>query len=348
MLRAIFGFDHCLKYTSPAAGATFADWWSANSWDGAALGTNLNQCAIDQDGWLGAYTNNTNQIVTFSAKGYVPVNPTKITLGFRIKTLVVYGGGHSIVHLGSVDYPVDIGCYLFLAGSSGAPWLTGVGKEYYVELTYDFAAGTVAGLVDNVPLATFTAPAMAAVIKTAWAAGNGHFNFRLGSSTTGRYAIRDVYLLDAVAGDGMVGPIGPQRMFPVVPDVATGAGWAASSGGGTVLDALNAAPPSTTTANSPGDKTPLNLSLSTTAPSGTRIGAVSLGLNGYSLGDGVSISKVELTQGGTTLAAKFLPLQRGAQNFTPVGIYPKAPDGTAWTAANIDATAVKITPDTAV
>ena len=109
-----------------------------------------------------------------------------------------------------------------------------------------------------------------------------------------------------------------------------------------------AAPPSTVTANSPADKAPLNLSLKTTAPAGTRFGALSLGMHGYSQGDGVSVNKVEISQGGTTLAAKFIPLQRGAQNFAPVGIYPKAPDGTTWTVANVDATAVKITPDTAV
>lgn len=348
MLRAIYGFDHCLKYTNPAIGGTFADWWSTNSWDGAALGLNMQQCAIDQDGWLGAYTNSTNQIIPFITKGYVPVNPTKITIGFRIKMLAQYASSHSIIHLASGDSPQDIACYLFLAGLSGAPWLSVINKEYYVELTYDFAAGTVAGLVDSVAIASYTPPAMAAAIKTQWNAGNGCFNFRLGSSTTGRYAIKDVYLLDAVAGDGMVGPIGPQRMYPVIPDAAAGTAWTVSSGTGTVLDALLAAPPSTVTANSPADKAPLNLSLKTTAPAGTRFGALSLGMHGYSQGDGVSVNKVEISQGGTTLAAKFIPLQRGAQNFAPVGIYPKAPDGTTWTVANVDATAVKITPDTAV
>ena len=347
MLRAIFGFDHCLKYTNPAANATFADWWSANSWDGAGLGLNLNQCAVDQDGWLAAYTNNTNQIVTFSTKGYVPANPTKITIGFRIKTLVAYGNSHSIIHLGSLDSPQDLTTYLFLAGSSGAPWLTGIGKEFYAELTYDFAAGTVAGLIDGVAIAPYTPPALPAAIKTSWAAGNGLVNFRLGSSTTGRYAIKDVYLIDAVAGDGMVGPIGPQRMYPVVPDTAAGTGWTVSSGSGTVLDALLAAPPSTITANSPVNKAALTMSLKTLAPAGTKINAVSLGLNGNSLGDSPSVSKVELTQGSTTSAAKFVPLARGVQNFAPVGIYPKAPDGSAWTVSNIDATAIKLTPDTA-
>lgn len=347
MLRAIYGFDHCLKFPNPAAAGTFADWWSANSWDGAGLGLNLGQCAIDQDGWLGAYTNNTNQIVTFSLAGYVPANPTKLTIGFRIKTLVAYASSHSIIHLTAADTPQDIACYLFLAGSGSAPWLTGIGKEYYAEFTYDFAAGTVAGLIDGVAIAAYTPPAMAAANKAAWAAGNGLLNFRLGSSTSGRYAIRDVYVLDAVAGDGMTGPVGPQRMYPVIPDVATGTGWTVSSGVGTLLDALVAAPPSGVTANSPANKAPLTMSLKTTAPAGTKINAVSLGLNGYSQGDAASITKVEISQGATNLAAKFVPFQRGAQNFAPVGVYPKAPDGTAWSVSNIDATAIKLTPDTA-
>ena len=347
MLRAIHGFDHCLKFTNPAVNGTFTDWWSANSWYGAALGTNLNRMAVDQDGWVSGMSSSVDQIVPFALDGYVPANPTKVTFGFRIKTLSAYGNSHSIIHLGSTANPNDIGCYLFLAGPAGAPWLTGVGKEYYAELTYDFAAGTVAGFIDGVAIATYTPPALNATIKAAWMAGNGVVNFRLGNTLNARYAIKDVYVLDAVAGDGMTGPIGPQRMYPVFPDTATGAGWVPSTGSATLLDTLLAAPPATTTINSPADKTALNMSLKTTAPAGAKINAVVLGLNGLSLGDTASVSKVELIQGSATTGAKLAPLQRGAQNFAPVGIYPKAPDGTTWTVSNIDATAIKLTPDIA-
>ena len=348
MLRAIYGFDHCLKFTSPAVNATFADWWSANSWDGAALSANAARAAIDQDGWLGGYGSNIDQIITFNMTGYVPANPTKVTIGFRIKTLSAYAGQHSLVHLGSTTSPTDITTYLFMAGSAGAPWLGTAAAGYYAELTYDFVAGTVSAQIDGVAIANYTAAALSTAIKAAWAAGNGCVNFRLGNTLNARYAIKDVYILDAVAGDGMTTFIGPQRMYPVIPDSAAGAGWAVSAGSNTLLDTLLAAPPATTTVNSPADKTPLNMSLKTTAPAGTKITAVSLGLNGLSQGDNPSVSKVELSLGGTTLAAKFVPLQRAVQNFAPIGIYPKAPDGTTWTIANLDSTAIKLTPDTAV
>jgi hypothetical protein len=348
MLRAIFGTDLALKTTNPAvATVAFPDWWTLSGLPGAGQGTNIARCAIDQDGWLTAYSNGADQIVPIFLKGFVPNNPNKLTIGYRIRTAVAYTGSHSICHLTADTTPNDVACYMFLAGTAGAPWLTGVNTEYYVEHTYDFVTGVVSTLVNGAAIANYTAPAMVAGSKAAFVAGTGCLSFRLGTSAGGRYGIRDIYILDDVAGDGMTSPLGSQRMYPVQVDAAAGAGWVAA-GGGTIVDTLNAPYPSSNAVTSAADKTPLDTSLKHSIPVGFRINGVQLAIAGASLGDAASSTKVELTQGGTTLAAKFVSSPTGAATVAPVGLYTKAPDGTAWSLAKLDATAVKLTPDTAV
>lgn len=351
MLRAIIGTDLNLKTTNPAVGATFPDWWTLNNHYGPALGNNISRACVDQDGWISAMTNSIDTVVPFVMNGYVPANPNKVTFGFRIKTLAAYGGAHSIIHLSAPNVPNDLGCYLFLAGSQAAPWLSGVGTEYFAEFTYDFVAATVAGRITTTDgtvtnLATYTPPALNAGIKAQWLAGNGCFNFRLATSVGGRYAIRDIYVLDDVAGDGNVAPLGVQRTYPVIPDLATGTDWALSAGTGTLLDTLLALPPATTTINSPLNKNPLNLSMKTTAPVGSRITGIQLAVTGMSLGDSPSSQKVEVTQNGVTAPAKIASLAKGVLSVGTIGVMTRAPDGTAWDINKLDATAIKLTPDT--
>lgn len=348
MLRAIFGTDLALKTTNPTVGSvTYPDWWTLSGLPGAGQGTNIARMAIDQDGWIQAYTNSLDQILPIFLKGFVPNNPNKLTIGYRIRTAAAYSGSHSICHLAAESSPNDVSCYLFLAGTAGAPWLTGTLTEYYVEHTYDFVTGVTSTLVNGVAQANYTGPVMSAGTKAAFVAGTGCLTFRLGTSVGGRYGIRDLYILDDVAGDGMTGPIGAQRIYPVQLDVASGAGWIAA-GGGTIMDTLNAPFPSANAVLSPSDKTPLDTSLKHSIPAGSRINAVQLAVTGVSMGDASSTSKIEITQGGTTLPAKFVNSPTAAAAVTPVGLFQKAPDGTAWSLAKLDATAVKLTPDTAV
>lgn len=345
MLRAIFGTDLCLKVNAPAVNATFADWWTLFGNAGPAQGSNIARVAVDQDGWISAMYNSLEQVVPLFLNGLVPANPNKITIGYRLKTLAAYASLHSIISLTSVAAPNDFTTYLFAAGPGGAPWLTGIGTEYYVEHTYDFVAGTCVTLVNGVVAPAFTPPAMSGATKAAWVAGTGALMFRLGNAAAGRYAIRDIYVLDDVVGDGNVAPLGAQRMYPIQVDSAVGAGWTPSAGG-TVLDTLNAAPPAAAFVTSPPDKTPLVSSLKHSIPDGSRIAGIQLMLTGQSLGDAASVEKVEVSQNGTTLAPIFASVPKAAQATAALGVYSKAPDGTLWSLAKLDATAVKLTPDT--
>lgn len=347
MYRIGIGFDHCVKFNNPVAGTTFADWVTSCGYTGPSLGSSLTACGIDQDGWLGGYSTTLNQVVPLVLQGIVPPLSTKVTIGFRIKTLNAYGSSHSIIHLCSSASPADLTTYLFLAGAPGAPWLAGVGVEYHVELTYNFATGIVQGLVNGVAIPDYTPPALPAAIKAAWAAGTGAINFRLGNNLNARYAIRDITIVDDLAGDNIVGPVGPQRLYPLYTDDVQGPGWTATTGGQTLIQSLTAPLPATGRINSPVDKTPLQMSLKCDAPPGSRVTGISLAIGGVGLGDAPTTAKMELIQGGQTSQAKFVTLPRGTPGYGALmGTYAKAPDGLAWDLAKLDATTVKLTPDT--
>ena len=341
MLRAIYSFDHCPRTQSPVQGGVLV-----SPQVGIGQGILLPQpanVAVDQNGFIGGYRA-AESFVTIDLTGVLPPNQTKVTVGFRMLTLMVYASLHSLIHFAPASAGADTAGYLFGMGPT-APWSQTLNAESYVEVTYDFAAGSASVLVNGVPAVFGQGPALSAATKAAFAAGTGAINFRLASSATFRYAIRDIYVVDDVAGDGMVGPIGPQKMFPIILDAADGAGWTAS-GAATPLDVLNTALPGNPYTSSPADKTPLVTSLKTTAPLGSRVNAVSLSLSGTSVGDGPSTSKIELSQGGQTLTPKFVVVQRAITYAAPIGIFPKAPDGATWDLAKIDATTLKLTPDT--
>jgi hypothetical protein len=301
--------------------------------------------AVDQNGFLGSYRSVASYI-GFDLTGILPANPTKITIGFRLNCLAAIASLHSLIHFHVGGTTPDVGGYLIALGVGGS-WTPLLGVEVYAELTYDFVAYTSTLKVDGVNQPVVQGPALSAAVKAAFTAGTGMLTFRLSDSSPFRYAIRDIYIVDVVAGDGMIAPLGPQRMYPITLDAAAGAGWTPSAGG-TVQDTINAALPAAPYVASPADKTPLVTSLKTTAPDGTRVNAVSLLLSGTSTGDAASISKIEISQGGSNAPVKFIPVGRTTTYGAQIGIYPKAPDGTMWDIAKIDATTLKLTPDTSV
>lgn len=343
MLRGIYGFDHCAKTQSPVLNGVLV---SPEVGMGQQITfTAPTSLAVDQNGFLGSYRS-VDSYVGFNLTGILPPNPTKVTIGFRLNSFITPGALHSLIHFHSSAAPPDVGGYLISMGVSGS-WFPAAGTEVYAEVTYDFATNTVSALVNGLNQPIVPGPALSGAILAAFAAGTGMVSFRLSSGTVGRYAIRDIYIVDAVSGDGMTAPLGAQKLFPVFLDAADGAGWTAS-GAATPLDVLNTALPANPYATSPSDKTPLVTSLKSTIPAGSRIKAVSLSLSGTSIGDVAAINKVEVSQGGTTLAAKFVPVAKTITYGAPIGVYLKAPDGGAWDLAKLDATTVKLTPDTAV
>lgn len=347
MFRAMYAFDHCVKTAAPAVGAGNNNPAVGFGYPNATLLLPTSM-AVDNAGFLCGYGNSANVNVGFDMTGIVPPNPTKVTFGFRVKTINVYGSSHAMISFAPVATPNDTSNYMVLLGNSGSPWLPTLNNEAYIELTYDFVAFTASMQVNGNPVTIVQGPAPTAAMKSAFVSGSWCFNLVLTNTLNARYGYRDIYVLDAVAGEGGVAPLGPQRHFPVQLDTADGVGWNPSVNGTPLLDVLNAALPANPYITSPTDRTPLVASLKTTAPAGSRISAVSLSLSGTSIGDVAAINKVEVSQGGTTLAAKFVPVAKTITYGAPIGVYLKAPDGGAWDLAKLDATTVKLTPDTAV
>lgn len=344
MLRGIYGFDHLPKTPAPALNGVMTAFAAYLGYQATVL--TPTSIGVDPDGFIGSYAVAAAN-VGFDLTGVVPANPTKVTFGFRLKVLAIYAGAHGLLYMTTAAAPNDVSYYPCIFSAGAAPWTQVVGKETYVELTYDFVAFTCTILADGVSQTVTQGNALGAAVKAAIVAGTFAINFQLSNALGSRYAIRDFYIVDAVAGDGMVGPLGPQRMFPISLDAADGAGWTPSAGGANI-DTLSAALPAAAYVTSAADKTPLVTSLKTTAPAGSRVNGVSLVLSGTSAGDAPSISKIEISQGGSNAPVKFVPVQKTATYGAQIGLYPKAPDGTAWDITKIDATALKLTPDTVV
>lgn len=344
MLRAMYNFDHCARTAAPAVGGALVNPANGFGYSNATL-LAPTLMAVDSAGFLCGYGNSANVNLAFDMTGVIPANPSKVTFGFRLKTITTYSSSHALISFSIPASPNDTTAYLVLLGNTGSPWIPSVGNEVYLEVTYDFLTFTASVIANGVPVTCVQGPAPNAAQKAAFVSGAWTVNFVLSNTLNGRYGYRDMYIVDVVAGDGMVAPLGPQKMFPIQLDAADGAGWTAS-GAPTPLDVLNTALPGNPYTTSPSDKTPLVTSLKTTAPAGSRVNAVSLSLSGVSLGDGPSTSKIEISQGGQNLPTKFPALQRTISYGVPIGIYTKAPDGAAWDLAKIDATTLKLTPDT--
>jgi hypothetical protein len=344
MLRGIYGFDHLPRTPAPVLNGAMTAFATYLGYQSTVV--NPTGLGVDPDGFIGSYVVAATN-VGFDMTGVIPPNPTKVTFGFRMKVLAIYASAHGILFMSDAPTPNSVAYYPLILTAANAPWSQVIGKETYVEITYDFVAFTATMVADGVTQTVTQGNVFSAAVKAAIVAGTFAINFGLSSGLNNRYAIRDFYIVDAVAGDGMTGPLGSQRMYPITLDAAAGAGWTPSAGG-TALDTINAALPAAPYVTSPADKTPLVTSLKTTAPDGTHVNGVSLLLSGTSTGDAASVSKIEISQGGSNAPVKFIPVARTVTYGAQIGIYPKAPDGTVWDIAKIDATTLKLTPDTSV
>jgi len=353
MLRAIFGTDNALKVTNPAVNATFADWWTSSGIPGAGLGQNPTRACIDQNGWISGMATTANVIsnVPIFLNGFVPAAAARITICFKLKVLSVIGGNYQVLSLAQEGSPNAGADYLF---TTAAPWLAtqAVGTELFVEVTYTRATGLTSYIVNGVAQAATRTFTLSTAGATAWDAGKLVLNFVLsgiGSSGTTRFAIRDVHVIDDIAGDGITGSIGQARIYPTTVSSATGVGWVPSSGSASLVDVMNLTPPSTITVNSPTDKTPLAITLSPTAVVGARILGMAFSMAGASATISPSPTKVEISGSGVNLPAMQVSAPAGGLKYgLSLGVYSRALDGSSWNVPKLATLSFKITPDTVI
>lgn len=351
MFRAMFGTDNALKVTNPALTGTFADWWTTSGIPGAGLGLAPNRACIDQNGWVSGMNSAANgvSLIPVVLTGLVPANAGRLTICFKLKVLSAISGNYQIFSLAQEAAPTAKVDWLF---TTAASWLTGqaVGTELFVEVFYTRSTGVVAFQINGTPQPAQRAVTLSAAGAAAWDAGKLAMNFVLsgiGDSGTTRFAVRDIYVIDDVAGDGITGSIGQHAIRPVALASATGAGWTPSSGSLSLADTMNQPLPSAVVVKAPADKTPIVTTLAPVSPITGRITAVSL----YMLGNGISTGpcnvKVEVGNGSTALPAKILQApSAGNPPGVPIAVLPKSIDNGVWSAAKIAALSIKITPDT--
>jgi hypothetical protein len=353
MLRAIFGTDSALKVTNPVVNTTFADWWTSSGIPGAGLGQNPTKACIDQNGYISGMASTSGIIsnVPMFLNGFVPASAARITICFKLKVLSAIAGNYQVLSFAQEGAP-NVGVdYLF---TTSAVWLAtqAVGAELFVEVTYTRTTGLTSYTVNGVAQAATRTFTLSAAGATAWDAGKLVLNFVLsgiGTNGTTRFAIRDVHVIDDIAGDGITGSIGQARIVPLSVASAAGAGWAPSSGSASLTDTMNLVQPSAVTINSPTDKTPLTVGLSGSAITGARVLGVAFSMAGASTTISVSPTKVEISASGVNLPAIAALTPAGGLKYgLPLGVYSKALDGGNWNTAKIAAVSFKLTPDTAV
>jgi hypothetical protein len=218
-----------------------------------------------------------------------------------------------------------------------------VGDEKLIETTIDLTTGGFSTYFNGVLAGTAS---VSAANLAGFKIGQFQICANLASAGyAGSISLRNFWVTDDTAGDDISGRIGDVNAVPIVLDEASGAGWAASDGS-SMLTALKAAPESANpvlvnSSNGAGD---LQVGLSIPAlPANTVIRSIMLLAAGKASGTGAM--GVSLKKGTAVTGKRPIALDTTLRYGLPLGSWGRAPDGTRWTQANVDATSVSITPD---
>lgn len=338
MLRGIIGFDHIGKNLAEAS------WIPTCGYNVVKYG--IKQLLITPEGWMGAVAGVSSGGITQSAidlSPYMTPGMNGLSVGLRLKTVTVgNGGGNPLVWLASLLNGTDA---QLLANNNSMPAAAQLaGGETYLEIVYNFVANTFSIYWDDVLSLT---GAIATVSVANLKAGKLFlFVQHTTANTAGMVIYKDLVITDDIPGDGIITRVGPRNCVPVTVDVASGTDWTVSDGG-TILNALNAAPETgVATCTSGPSKAPLVVSLKSTIPAGANIDGIMLSLVGKTDVAG-ALTGVKLTNGAKTINGVSKAIGITQKYGNSMGAYARAPDGTRWTAASIDSTSVSFTPDVA-
>jgi len=256
---------------------------------------------------------------------YLVAPVAKIWFGFRCRSILNARGGAGLIYLN--------GTYVALDSVFGV-----TGTTSYYEFSYELSSGVVERWVNGVKIANANM-------------GSGLRAITLGlevkGSLNGRYDYRDFYIADDQPG-GPVGPLGPQVVYPVTLDSATGSGWTTTPSSATLLEALSepGTVPTAKIATSDTSKGPITASLKATVPAGVSIAAIEMVAGARSATTGTTKLGAKLSLGGTDLAGLTPSIAPTNYSYNVgLGIFHKNPQGANWTVADIDATNLVLTPD---
>lgn len=307
---------------------------------------------ISADGWMTArYANQAgwSTLVLPSAQ-LVQGSPTKSWFGVRLKMISAgsVASNFSLTWIGDNTYPtvatfIQGTDYTMLGGTIGSH----VNVEHYLELGFNWAAGTIDRYIDGVFHSTITATGL-----TSQMAARNISIFIPGSSAANHQLMcRDIYWVDVLDDGKLSDRLGPQRMALLTHTVDS-TDWTPSSG--TPTEILNTKAGLTTdTLDLPtltSQATPSELISNLGIPVGVdtrKINAV-ITLVSAGLTSGLSGNlDVTLRNGGNNTPTVSVPLTAGVvhNQASKLGLFEKAPDGQRWTPEALEATNVVVYPN---
>lgn len=337
MFRFATGFDHCAKNVNdtwiPVSGVNITRY---NPTTGKPI-------IVDSDGWLtttAGVSNTTETSVSLDLGPYFGANnAAKAIFGFRIKNKTGDGTGNLISFL-----PTGSGVnYHWTLGWADLPAALRVaGAEFYMEMELNTSTNQVLVFVNKVQVgASQAAGPISDAVKT------GLFWATLVLTSGGGsevHAIKDLYVADNIAGDGVVTRLGDLTLYPLVIDTVDQTNWTPSNSGGNAVSILNAM----TVPGTEGD-----VMSTKSAGSALEAGLSIAGVPADAVIHGISVTvsaKVDPSSSTAKFSLKNGTTSTPDTNFAPgvttmkyghkVGAYAKQPDGSAWTLAAIDATKV--------
>lgn len=251
----------------------------------------------------------------------------------------------------SSDNYASSGFYLSQGLSSGGADITvsgialGLTGDAYIEVLFDFTTNKLTYFVDGVQKLQqqYTAADMTRFTTT-----SGFLTF-YGNNSDYYSSVTDIYFRDEGPTESAITALGSVIAYPIRQKDTTGADWTPPALT-TLADSLNsmslAGKETTPVITNPGvaPVTPLVSNLLASSQNIRNIAAVSFILTGQ---DSVAPAKTinsKLSLGSNNLLGTPIPLTTAQVPGKRIGVFDKAPDGSAWTLANLQQTTLTVTP----
>ena len=256
-------------------------------------------------------------------------------MGYRALLLANYnwGSGDSTFH------PT------FTFGTLGAAAADVNGKEFYLEIEFDWINKSIRRWVDGVELPA--SPVTPASVADLFATRNVGIFLVAGAGPNNQGGFKDMYWIDDTEDGTLCRRLGPQHVVPLSLTGRSGSGWTGTSGASenTVLNtAVNTTTPDTPVLSSNGVLTPVVADLAMPAGTYGQINGIEVGLSGakasgtsgvvdVSVGDGTNVSEVQTITPPTILthSLKGVPFER-------------SPSNALWTPTLIEDAFINLTP----
>lgn len=279
---------------------------------------------------------------------YINISPwlaksgfTKLWLGCLIKVYEI-GNTGVLMYLTS-----DAGGVSFQSILNYSEITQIAGNEIYIELEIDIENSTVGVWFDDVLLKSVS---LSGPSKTNLLAGNFWVALNLTTTnTSGLIGVKQVIAGDNIdGGDKMMGRPGRRNLYPIEVDVVTGSNWRSTTGG-TLLNVMTTDldEPNPPLAENVGFTGNLECSLKAPTIPTTGVGISSVLLMAALKGSASTVkSALSIRQNGVKTPDELTSLNTTLTYGQKVGVFGKAPDGSAWTPSKIDGTVVIVTPDT--